>query len=978
MPGAIEVRETALRGRLEQMRANDEWHLFQNFVLGLLPHNGYQDVRLSAVRHDLGRDGVAVTPQGERCFVAVSFDASLPKIRHDAARWSEDPNREPAEVMLFACTEGPTEDKVSAWRAEVKAELGLDLRLFAGETVLKTATREGVWRETCARLGITGFRPGYRRIAPYDGRLARQALRARPPEWLRERVPLAQWAELSSELRNRIILGKPGAGKTATLFQQLELAQPGNLLVVERDLREASQIDGLLDDAAGGAVIVFDDLHDNLEGFRSLCLALLARKQDEPEIARRFEQVRLLAAARSQEWRERQAELPLTALHDLDLLDGSELALGALSTDQCARLIDLCREEWELAIEPRLARQAAAATAERDATPLYVLSMLAAARRREDRRLFDEDLAGMPKDVLGWWQRYWRAVPPVQQAILRLLKLFDLATVMASSDLLGLAAASFEIRPHELESGLSALERSLWLSRDPSGVRCLDIQLEAIQLDTVTFDRWDRFVFDSELEARSRLALHNGTGKHYAQARRSRAVSRAEVVAALLSADRHFAAVGTDARHDAGLLTLAANNLSVVRGDLAEMEPTRKGRREWLESAVEAVEEAVRTRRQLGFYGELARSLNNASLRYRDLAEMELTREGRRAWLERAVEAVEESVGLNEAQGNQEDLAMSLANASSVYSDLAGMEATRGGRQGWLERAVEVANESVRLFRELGVQGDLAGALSNASNRYSSLAEIEPTQEGRRARLERAAEVVEESVRLNRALGVQHGLAMSLNNASTVYSDLAGTETTPEGRWVWLERGVEAVEESVQLYRERGVQADLAISLNNASIFYSSLVGEEASREGRWRWLERATAAAEESVRLNRALGVLGNLAMSLGSSARHYRRAAEEVAKPAEARPWLVRSWEAVQEAVTLLREVGERRYFLLSLHDAAVTALLLAGDEEAVDLSELQALCGEGMRLAEALEDEEKADFFLKVERELTSGASAAKSHS
>ena len=35
MPGAIEVRETALRSRLEQMRANDEWHLFQNFVLGL-------------------------------------------------------------------------------------------------------------------------------------------------------------------------------------------------------------------------------------------------------------------------------------------------------------------------------------------------------------------------------------------------------------------------------------------------------------------------------------------------------------------------------------------------------------------------------------------------------------------------------------------------------------------------------------------------------------------------------------------------------------------------------------------------------------------------------------------------------------------------------------------------------------------------------------------------------------------------------
>ncbi len=716
MPGAIEARETALRSRLEQMRANDEWHLFQNFVLGLLPHNGYQDVRLSTVRHDRGRDGVAVTPQGERCFVAVSFDASLAKIRLDALRWSEDPHREPAEVMLFACAEGPTEDRLSSWRAQVTEELGLDLRLFAGETILKTATREGVWRETCARLGITGFRPGYRRISPYDGRLARLALRARPPEWLRERVPLAEWAALSPDLRSRIVLGKPGAGKTTTLFQQLELARPSNLLVVERDLRESSQIEGLLDDAAGGAVIVFDDLHDNPEAFRSLCLALLARKQDDPEIARRYDAVRVLAAARSQEWHERRHELPLMALHDLDLSGGSEMVLTGLSREQCAHLIELCRDAWALVIEPRLLRQAAAAAGERDATPLYVLSMLAAAKQRDDRRLLDEHLAGLPRDVLGWWQRYWQALAAVDQAILRLVKLFDAAGVAATSALLALAAKSFEIKPHELEAGLASLERSLWLAPEGGVARCLDVQLEAIRLEETTFDLWDRFVFEASIDAPRRLSLHIGTGAYYAQARRCRAVSARTLLTALQGARLHFEAVGSrpDAQENAALAALAANNLSVVQGDLA------------------------------------------------------------------------------------------------------GLETTREGRRGLLERAVGAVEESVRLYRgELGVQGDLA---------------------------------------------------------------------------------------------------------------------------------------------------------MSLGASAQHYRWAAENATEPAAVRQWLVRSLEAIQEAVALFREVGERRYFLLSLRDAVVTLILLARDEELVDRSELERLCDEGISVAQALEDEEELAFFQSVKRDLT----------
>ena len=150
----IEQRERAVEERIRQMRDLDEWNLFQRFVISLLPHDGYRDVRHNASRADFGRDGAARLPDGRSCFIAVSFGCSLTKIKSDARRWGEDENREPAEVMLFLTWDPIDEVTLSRWRRELRRVAGLELRLLHKFTLLKTATRDGVLERDRGKAGL--------------------------------------------------------------------------------------------------------------------------------------------------------------------------------------------------------------------------------------------------------------------------------------------------------------------------------------------------------------------------------------------------------------------------------------------------------------------------------------------------------------------------------------------------------------------------------------------------------------------------------------------------------------------------------------------------------------------------------------------------------------------------------------------------------------------------------------------------------
>jgi tetratricopeptide (TPR) repeat protein len=138
-----------------------------------------------------------------------------------------------------------------------------------------------------------------------------------------------------------------------------------------------------------------------------------------------------------------------------------------------------------------------------------------------------------------------------------------------------------------------------------------------------------------------------------------------------------------------------------------------------------------------------------------------------------------------------------LNNASCFYSDLARLEETKEARKEKLDIAVEYIEEAIGIRRELGLKADVAMSLNNASNRYSDLAGLEETKEARKEKLDIAVEYIEEAIGIRRELGLKAGVAMSLNNASCFYSDLARLEETKEARKEKLDIAVEYIEEAI-------------------------------------------------------------------------------------------------------------------------------------------------------------------------------------
>lgn len=74
-------------------------------------------------------------------------------------------------------------------------------------------------------------KPNFDVLLEYDSGSLRLALGARPPEFLSRRVPRAELEALRSHRGNLLLRGKPGSGKTTTLFEIVDSQHPAPLVI---------------------------------------------------------------------------------------------------------------------------------------------------------------------------------------------------------------------------------------------------------------------------------------------------------------------------------------------------------------------------------------------------------------------------------------------------------------------------------------------------------------------------------------------------------------------------------------------------------------------------------------------------------------------------------------------------------------------------------------------------------------------------
>jgi tetratricopeptide (TPR) repeat protein len=462
------------------------------------------------------------------------------------------------------------------------------------------------------------------------------------------------------------------------------------------------------------------------------------------------------------------------------------------------------------------------------------------------------DIENLPGDVVTLWKDiYFPGLSGDEKAVLYCLKLLKFVHTPAFKEIVrGMWKNIFEKSKADLFTAIESLKRKIWLKEAENTYSSFDVQLEAVEIEKEWFEDFEKFVESNELEQKYQ--------------------------------------------------SLLLFNLSYYYSEKIKKSKTEEELSDNLKKAIKYIEEAIGIRRELGLKAEVATSMNNASLCYSDLAELEVTKEARKEKIDIAVEYIEEAIGIYKELGLKAEVATSMNNASLCYSDLAGLEETKEARKEKLDKAIKYIEEAIGIRRELGLKAEVAMSMNNASNRYSNLAGLEVTKEARKEKLDKAIKYIEEAIGIYKELGLKAEVAMSMNNASLCYSNLVGLEETKEARKEKLDIAVEYIEEAIGIYKELGLKADVATSLNNASNSYSDLAGLEVTKEARKEKLDKAVEYIEEAIVIYRELGLKANLAHSLAISVFVYSKIIEFDAE------YFIRAAVNCDEAITIFLDFG------------------------------------------------------------------------
>jgi len=157
-----------------------------------------------------------------------------------------------------------------------------------------------------------------------------------------------------------------------------------------------------------------------------------------------------------------------------------------------------------------------------------------------------------------------------------------------------------------------------------------------------------------------------------------------------------------------------------------------------LKKAIGYIEEAIGIYEELGLKADVAMSMNNASNRYSNLAGLEETKEARKEKLDKAVEYIEEAIGIYEELGLKADLADSLAISVIVYNEYIDFDAN------YFMKAAENCDEAIKIFLDFGMVYKAKPLIPYGIHFHETLFEID-SEERHKQVIELYKEIVRDS-----------------------------------------------------------------------------------------------------------------------------------------------------------------------------------------------------------------------------------------
>jgi hypothetical protein len=512
-----------------------------------------------------------------------------------------------------------------------------------------------------------------------------------------------------------LIVGKKGIGKSAALIRMVDPRLPA--VVIRRGFR-SEDVDKLLQRRVRGPYqLVWDDIPEKRELFADLVEKLM--EVGDP--------VRVLCSMRSEREGWVRERLRPDFWNRAGI--GTTIRLQELQLEQAAAMCDAVAEALELQMDTEARERFAEHVVQGDAGPLFAVAMGLLLADRVGQRIRAGDVVGLPEElVAAWRQRYegMRDLPHAQSLLhcLRFLHQIHCPLRVELSELLYTEVLGRSSEDFRLAVG--ALSQSLWLSREDGEFSCHDVSMEGVPASEDRFRAFAQFARAGESRQDLEMGLLRGSLSLYYYGQIAPAADgkvRASATATAVGFGKQAIETFRACEHLPHLGS-ALSNTSNALGELAALETSREGRANWLQKAIDYVEEAIALYRDLGLQANVATSLNNASTLYSELAALETSREGRANWLQKAIDYVEEAIRIRRDLGLQADIAMSLGTANIVYRGVAATATDTQDRTGLIRKGLACIEEAVGIFRTLGIARYLALALRHAVITYIELGEI--------------------------------------------------------------------------------------------------------------------------------------------------------------------------------------------------------------------------------------------------------------